>query len=92
MQSDEGFAYGVSLACEAVWADSFPCGKQYDSCTNEDSGVRERQEALILALTIAVIAWVGTLTISLYRLEFTVETQRLALDLYRLILAGRNAC
>lgn len=70
----------ASLAWAALWADSFPCGKGSDSCPNEEVGICERQGALIAVLMIAVIAWVGTLSMNLYRLVYTVE--RMALDLY----------
>lgn len=67
----------VSLAWEALWSDSFPCGGGgRNSCPSEGSGICEVQAALVAVLMIAIIAWLSTFIVSLYRLVFVVEAQR----------------
>jgi hypothetical protein len=65
----------VSLAFEALWLDTFPCGNNDQSCSFEPQ-ICARQRALVGVLMIAIVAWLSTFIVSLYRLVFQVEATR----------------
>lgn len=69
-------AANVSLAFQAIWSDDFPCGAGEGGSCPTESHICNLQISLVVVLMVAILAWLSTFIVSLYRLVFQVEAQR----------------